>query len=638
MSARARSFPIPFDDETVFSLASRYHLMCGMGSVKRTLHFLFGSPAVVLRVGLPGRLSNLESRFPEGYPLSVGELIEQHTAYPYYWPFLTLPRRVKIWNAMHNTDTGNIKALLGALASRHGAKDQLRFCSECAHEDLESKGQPYWRRAHQLPGVLVCQKHARGLYRRRDNPANPMRFALFLPPLKPDPDNFVSCLPDDMHDDGAELLRIAKISAECLARERSVFTAGPFKALYHQKIEALMVEGRVGRNAPEWLAQLLTTRLGQFTTLEDYRFLGANRTESWVRDTLRVDRSTSHPLTHIILISALFDDLQTAITESRRLTSARQDKTLLTETSARPNISVRRVSRPSDDTPVWCVSLPELLIEKGLSMTAAARILGKTTTTVRIHAERMGIVTKRRPKRITSDLESKIMKALRHGSPRSEIAQRYQVSLSTVDRLLATHKDVRDSHLQSQQLMRRALAHGRLVSSLANNPHWGRKQIRADIPADYMWLYRNDRQWLEQQLNPRNMLRAASRRRMGKHNEGRDREYLRDLQDAAQQIMSRDQKPVRVTRSLLGRMTGLTSVIEKYLGSFPIIRESLPSLCESPAQFKHRRLSWAVKTLRDEGKGVLAWRLRRLAGLGPSESPDIELRIAGAVSCQPASI
>lgn len=38
--------------------------------------------------------------------------------------------------------------------------DRARFCPSCVSEDIGFHGVAYWRRAHQLPGLSVCTKHA----------------------------------------------------------------------------------------------------------------------------------------------------------------------------------------------------------------------------------------------------------------------------------------------------------------------------------------------------------------------------------------------------------------------------------------------------------------------------------------------
>lgn len=40
------------------------------------------------------------------------------------------------------------------------ARTGAYFCAECTQEDLDFHGQSYWRREHQIPGLLWCQKHS----------------------------------------------------------------------------------------------------------------------------------------------------------------------------------------------------------------------------------------------------------------------------------------------------------------------------------------------------------------------------------------------------------------------------------------------------------------------------------------------
>jgi hypothetical protein len=39
----------------------------------------------------------------------------------------------------------------------------FRYCPDCCAEDQDFRGFSYWRRAHQIPGLDVCPKHARAL-------------------------------------------------------------------------------------------------------------------------------------------------------------------------------------------------------------------------------------------------------------------------------------------------------------------------------------------------------------------------------------------------------------------------------------------------------------------------------------------
>lgn len=57
------------------------------------------------------------------------------------------------------------------------ARTGAYFCANCAREDLNFHGQSYWRREHQIPGLLWCPKHSTSLWYMDDEAA------FLLPPM-----------------------------------------------------------------------------------------------------------------------------------------------------------------------------------------------------------------------------------------------------------------------------------------------------------------------------------------------------------------------------------------------------------------------------------------------------------------------
>lgn len=83
--------------------------------------------------------------------LSTRDFVMRHTTLPLrrgitsYLPDLphgSSERRDMLWST-------------GMRLARTGAY----FCKHCVHEDVPFHGRSYWRRAHQIPGLLWCQKH-----------------------------------------------------------------------------------------------------------------------------------------------------------------------------------------------------------------------------------------------------------------------------------------------------------------------------------------------------------------------------------------------------------------------------------------------------------------------------------------------
>ena len=48
--------------------------------------------------------------------------------------------------------------MLGLMAGSIKLPPYLKYCPRCLQEELKHS-EPYWHRAHQLPGVVVCHKH-----------------------------------------------------------------------------------------------------------------------------------------------------------------------------------------------------------------------------------------------------------------------------------------------------------------------------------------------------------------------------------------------------------------------------------------------------------------------------------------------
>ncbi|MFX8335603.1 TniQ family protein, partial [Acinetobacter baumannii] len=57
------------------------------------------------------------------------------------------------------TSTNGLQLMLGIAASPIATPTHLRFCTDCRLEMTTQVGETWWRRSHQLPGVLMCPDH-----------------------------------------------------------------------------------------------------------------------------------------------------------------------------------------------------------------------------------------------------------------------------------------------------------------------------------------------------------------------------------------------------------------------------------------------------------------------------------------------
>ncbi|WP_420813199.1 TnsD family Tn7-like transposition protein [Pararobbsia silviterrae] len=139
-------------------------------------------------------------------------------------------------------------------------------------------------------------------------------------------------------------------------------------------------------------------------------------------------------------------------------------------------------------------------------------------------------------------------------------------------------------------------------------------ELRHKIPTYYMWLYRNDRAWLDERMLELPRGRRAEKRRVDWI--ARDIALARAIRSAAQAIRASEDVPIRISLSELGRRTGRSSWLEKQRAKLPICSILLQDVLETVAEFQARRLQWWERHLRDkEGLSPAPSKLHRVAGI-----------------------
>lgn len=94
----------------------------------------------------------------------------------------------------------------------------------------------------------------------------------------------------------------------------------------------------------------------------------------------------------------------------------------------------------------------------------------------------------------------------------------------------------------------------------------------------------------------------------------RDLEITEQLIDILGQLLS-EEKPVRITKSLLGRKLGKTPLLETSLVKLPRARGLLDTVVETTDDFRVRRVEVIFRNSLLEGRWLKKWELERLAGL-----------------------
>lgn len=152
-------FVEPYENELLYSVNARYHFYSKNTDLKETLVELFETPNVIPTVYLPSRLKQLCSQLPIRSIYTPEYLINNHTLFPVYRPFISAATANKIIKDMKNGDGKGVYTKAGIVAGSICKKNGLSYCPKCAVEQKQRFGEPYFMCIHQVQGVIVCPIH-----------------------------------------------------------------------------------------------------------------------------------------------------------------------------------------------------------------------------------------------------------------------------------------------------------------------------------------------------------------------------------------------------------------------------------------------------------------------------------------------
>lgn len=150
-------FPDFFPDELVYSVLARYYMQSGYIRYTFAAEDLFQSKTVRPDIEFINLYTQDAMRMLIR-KMSMEEVIEKHTMFPYYGRFLEKERRNKAFEALVSM-RGNYHNLLPIPKRKDNKPRYLRYCPICVDEDRKNYGCTYWHRVHQMPGICACPKH-----------------------------------------------------------------------------------------------------------------------------------------------------------------------------------------------------------------------------------------------------------------------------------------------------------------------------------------------------------------------------------------------------------------------------------------------------------------------------------------------
>lgn len=501
------------EDETFFSICSRQHVyLCSIDSAA-TSEWLFGTTKKYVHdfnYNL-GALNKLTTHW--GTPESI---INEHTIAPFFFSFQSKKNVLAAKEALLGPRLGSLKYRLGLLTNRFGAEHPLKACIACMVCDRIRVGVAYWHLSHQYPGVTICPVH--GLYLRESTKNRQWsgQFEWLLPEeedLLPVPRVETTATTRKVLEDLVDAI-IGLSSFGC----QRVFDPSAVNAVYRTAL-AQYGERRSGQEAA---ASALWLHISGLQAYQPFSCMPRSPDEAvtFLRGLVRSPRGHVHPLKHLTLITWLFGSVAAFIKLHDQIVNSYTPSKKVSPGLVSPVNRVKEINSSSDE------------------IFKAAR----------------------RPKILKKDIRAAILLRLSQGQSKYSLCEDFGITISTINKLMRSEPSVanawKEKTISNEKLKRRSIWENTVKTFSKDSA----KQIRCRLPAVYVWLYRNDREWLTSRL------RGLPNGRIGNHSavdwSKRDLHLLEALKSTADNLLKSHELPLKKKQIYLA-LPRLVSALQK---------------------------------------------------------------------------
>lgn len=446
--------PLAFPDEILFSRLVRHFTLTGM-TIENYLLAVFDNHKVTIHPYLTAGLSQL-SKFSLESPF---ELMSDQTLAPLFIHFLPSYQST-ISNGLVSSNAAY--AIRGCQLTSVKEKESLsiKFCPQCAIENIQEFGISYWHRPHQIPGIESCYKHQVWLVHLPIVERSKLSHG-FLPQVDISPKQSSSL--------SYELAKYAASYLNCVSKNNQSFNVKDIIAML-DKLGFVTKDGHFRR-------KILVEDFYQFTqdlAYQSQHLLPESSTDFRYVSYLLSGKVSQHPFKYLLLGFWL----------SKHLPCEEHNDPV-------PNDSASAELLESK-----CITL----LHQGESMASVGRLIGKSRCYVKALALRLNIPVSLKPKQITGDIKSRIMFLARKGFHRNAIAKRMGISVGSVEQQISTSPELVQWRKQCRHESKRRRYKLQITRFIKRNPKAIRQQIKSSCNAAFFWLYAYEKLWLESHL------------------------------------------------------------------------------------------------------------------------------------------
>lgn len=444
--------PEALPDEILFSRLCRHYTLSGC-SAKNYLKSVFNNVKISVHPYLPAKLSELSQICHE----NPRELWKEQTLLPLFAHYLPVHRK-----SICDLNMSPSKVFRACQIPSFKERDQLslKYCTQCARENVYIYGVAYWNRSHQIPGIEACYKH--GIWLEHQD-------------LKPRPHIAPGYFPSIDRPQKAcpkMALNLAKYCHVILQK----ITNGSLPIVDPTSILNAKGYITIGKRLRRKLFAKDCFSIIEKLEYSESKLVPVSKSDLKYWSSVIRNEASQHPFKHL-LFGFCIDQIGDA---SER--------------------TVKRVCRSDKSQDVLINDLCCKLLLQGVSMTKVSRKTGKSCCYVKSLALRNSIPITQKPKYITQELIQIALKMAYKGFHRKVIASHLKISLGSVEMIISAELGLveRRRRYKSESLCRRYKV--QLIRFLEQHPGAIRAEVKGGCEAAFYWMYLHQPIWLEENL------------------------------------------------------------------------------------------------------------------------------------------
>jgi hypothetical protein len=631
-------FPAPLPDELLYSICARFSDRVKYRNKEAVMTELFGRRGGAASIELPSRLSHLAANLPyvgdHCRRQFIERVIEKHTLFPVYRPFLPSTRCFRVKDLMAGSNGSTIYNEAGITPATLNLPDWLRFCPACVENDRHLHGKCYWHRLHQVTGVEVCPIHNLFLTNSSARRRNRENKSLFI-----SAEHAVNeCQPRPLsltNRDHRALVQIARDINWLLNEGALVEAYSSLRDRYQlllQRHNLLTKDHKVSLRKlvplirSKYSKRLLKTLQCNFDETKDY---------SWpfLLITHLLQKKADPPIRHLLLIQLLGTTTESFFSAPLKPS---QPKTI-----RKPNANPFGRGPWSCLNPVCaefrkrgiktCLVLPHHADKLKVTGTFACKCgftykkLGPdkfAESSDHFIILRRGKVWESYLRKAWSDSSKSVRAIARSLNVKWDVVKEVAIILDLpFPRKGPTHSVLKVGNGKRRVMLRantltfdqiRANHRARFLGARTQHPTALRKQLYLQfVPASYQWLLKYDKQWLVKNSPPAYRRKGSARTVDWQL---RDTSLSREIYSTASTLRDTSEVPRRITIQAIARSISLpTSLKKKSLSKLPLTTKALQEVTEGVVDFAVRKIEWAAAELAREPTPIGLYSLRMKA-------------------------